>query len=94
MSFERPKEAECLYCLYFAFAMQAPRARKEGLHLSGRGLDLPSTALRRWTNGDGLVPMPDIHLTEAGPCLLEAEVAATPPYPLPATGGVKDARAA
>jgi hypothetical protein len=52
------------------------------------------TALRRWTNGDGLVPMPDIHLTEAGPCLLEVEVAATPPYPLPATGGVKDARAA
>jgi hypothetical protein len=32
-------------------------------------------ALRRWTNGDAVLP-----LNDPGPCLLEVEVAATAPY--------------
>src|ERR1019366_4512764 len=42
-------------------------------------------ALRRWTNGDALVPMPDVALAAPGPCLLEIEIADTVRYPLPAT---------
>jgi fibronectin-binding autotransporter adhesin len=38
--------------------------------------------LRRWTNGDALVPMP---ARTAGVCLLEVEVAATLAYPVAAT---------
>jgi hypothetical protein len=36
--------------------------------------------LRRWTDGDAVVPMPR---SPDGTCLLEVEVAATLPYPLP-----------
>jgi len=50
------------------------------------------TALRRWTNGDALVPTPDAHLMEPGPCLLEVDVAQTLAYSLPATSGLKEAR--
>lgn len=39
-----------------------------------------ATALRRWTDGDALVPMPEAFAP--GPCLLEVQVAATVPYPL------------
>jgi autotransporter passenger strand-loop-strand repeat protein len=52
------------------------------------------TLLRRWTNGDALVPMPDAHLTEPGPCVLEIEIAATLSYPLPTAGGSEVAREA
>jgi collagen type I/II/III/V/XI/XXIV/XXVII alpha len=38
-----------------------------------------SAALRRWTDGDALVPMPE---PATGTCLLEVEVAATMAYPL------------
>ena len=40
------------------------------------------TALRRWTDGDALVPMPDTALLEPGPCLLEVVIAGTVRYPL------------
>jgi hypothetical protein len=36
--------------------------------------------LRRWTDGDAIVPMPE---RMAGVCVLEVAVAATMPYPLP-----------
>lgn len=50
------------------------------------------TALRRWTDGDALAPMPDAHLMEPGPCLLEVELAATLAYPLSAADGAKAER--
>jgi hypothetical protein len=41
--------------------------------------------LRRWTNGDAVVPMPAADLLAPGPCILEVETAAAALcYPLPA----------
>ena len=51
---------------------------------------LSPTALRRWTNGDAVLPLPR---GMAVPCLLEVDVASTLPYPLPATGGPERAAA-
>jgi hypothetical protein len=43
------------------------------------------TVLRRWTNGDAVVPMPAADLLAPGPCILEVETAAVAlSYPLPA----------
>jgi hypothetical protein len=42
------------------------------------------TALRRWTDGDAVVPMPGATLARPGPCLLEVEVARAMRYTLPA----------
>jgi Hint domain len=48
------------------------------------------TALRRWTNGDALVPMPAADLLPPGPCILEVETAAaTLFYALPAPDGTE-----
>jgi hypothetical protein len=40
--------------------------------------------LRRWTNGNAVIPIPAADLLAAGPCLLEVETAATLSYPVPA----------
>jgi hypothetical protein len=40
-----------------------------------------SAALRRWTNGDAVVPLPGSALTGLGACLLEVEIVGTVPYP-------------
>ena len=40
-----------------------------------------ATMLRRWTNGDAAIPVS--RAASSGPCLLEVDVAATVPYPVP-----------
>jgi hypothetical protein len=42
------------------------------------------TVLRRWTNGNAVIPIPAADLLAAGPCLLEVETATTLSYPVPA----------
>jgi hypothetical protein len=39
-----------------------------------------NAALRRWTNGDALLPVPLLARIGDGPCLLEVEIAAAGPY--------------
>ena len=42
------------------------------------------TVLRRWTDGNAVIPIPAADLLAVGPCLLEVETAATLFYPVPA----------
>jgi hypothetical protein len=49
------------------------------------------TELRRWTDGDAVVPMTGLGLAALGPCLLQVAVAGTVPYPrvVPGSGSLR-----